>query len=203
MRAFAVVCVWITWGLLASTVQLWTVHTGLLGLLKFLLLHPLCLHLVFLRPFPPPLLLLLPFNGVSTCHRASLAAHECMCAHVRLFANPWTCSLPGSSVHEISQARILKWVAITSSRGSSWPRDRIHVSCISCIGHLGRISGKLSTRQCKRCRRHGFSPWRDGRKSPGGGNGNPLQYSCLGNPVDRGGWQAIVHKSQNSQTRTS
>ena len=29
--------------------------------------------------------------------------------------------------------------------------------------------------------------------SPGEGNGNPLQYSCLGNPVDRGAWQAIVH----------
>ena len=30
-------------------------------------------------------------------------------------------------------------------------------------------------------------------KSPGEGNGNPLQYSCLGNPMDRGAWQAIVH----------
>ena len=29
--------------------------------------------------------------------------------------------------------------------------------------------------------------------SPGEGNGNPLQYSCLGNPVDRGAWQATVH----------
>ena len=29
-------------------------------------------------------------------------------------------------------------------------------------------------------------------RSPGEGNGNPLQYSCLGNPMDRGGWQAIV-----------
>ena len=30
-------------------------------------------------------------------------------------------------------------------------------------------------------------------RSPGGGNGNPLQYSCLENPVDRGAWQATVH----------
>ena len=30
-------------------------------------------------------------------------------------------------------------------------------------------------------------------RSPGEGNGNPLQYSCLGNPMDRGAWQAIVH----------
>ena len=33
---------------------------------------------------------------------------------------------------------------------------------------------------------------RSGR-SPGEGNGNPLQYSCLGNPMDRGAWQAIGH----------
>ena len=31
-------------------------------------------------------------------------------------------------------------------------------------------------------------------KSPGGGNGNPLQYSCLGEPTDRAAWQARVHK---------
>ena len=30
-------------------------------------------------------------------------------------------------------------------------------------------------------------------RSPGEGNGSPLQYSCLGNPVDRGAWQAVVH----------
>ena len=43
-------------------------------------------------------------------------------------------SLPGSSVHAILQARILEWVAVSYSRGSSWPRDHIHVSCVSCIG---------------------------------------------------------------------
>jgi len=32
------------------------------------------------------------------------------------------------------------------------------------------------------------------RISPGEGNGNPLQYSCLRNPMDRGAWQAIVHR---------
>ena len=43
-------------------------------------------------------------------------------------------SLPGSSVHGILQARILEWVAMPSSRGSSQPRDWTHVSYISCIG---------------------------------------------------------------------
>ena len=44
------------------------------------------------------------------------------------------CCPPGSSVHGILQARILGWVAISSSRGSSWPRDWTQVSCISCTG---------------------------------------------------------------------
>ena len=48
-------------------------------------------------------------------------------------SNPMGCSPPSSSVHEIPQARILKWVAISFSRGSSRPRDWTHVSCVSCI----------------------------------------------------------------------
>ena len=42
--------------------------------------------------------------------------------------NPMDCSPPGSSVHVIFQTRILKWVALFSSRGHSQPRDRTHVS---------------------------------------------------------------------------
>ena len=41
------------------------------------------------------------------------------------------CSPPGSSVHGILQVRILEWVAIPSSKGSSWPRDRTWISCIA------------------------------------------------------------------------
>ena len=37
-------------------------------------------------------------------------------------------------------------------------------------------------------------------KSPGGGNGKPLQYSCLGNPLDRGAWWVTVHGVAKSQT---
>ena len=43
--------------------------------------------------------------------------------------NPMDCRLPGSSVHGISQARVLEWVAISFSRGSSWPRYSTIVSC--------------------------------------------------------------------------
>ena len=43
--------------------------------------------------------------------------------------NPIDCSPPGSSVYGILQARILDWIAVSFSRGSSWPRDRTHISC--------------------------------------------------------------------------
>ena len=46
-------------------------------------------------------------------------------------SDPVDCSPPGSSVHGILQARILEWVAIPFSRGSSWPRDWTQVSCIA------------------------------------------------------------------------
>ena len=47
--------------------------------------------------------------------------------------DPLDCSLPGSSVHGILQARILECVAISSSRGSSQPKDGTRVSWVSCI----------------------------------------------------------------------
>ena len=46
------------------------------------------------------------------------------------------CSFPGSSVHGIFQARILEWVAISFSRGSSWPRRQTHASCIGKVASL-------------------------------------------------------------------
>ena len=51
-------------------------------------------------------------------------------SHVWLFCDPMDCSLLGSSVYGISQARILEWIAISISRGSSQPRDRNRVSHI-------------------------------------------------------------------------
>ena len=56
------------------------------------------------------------------------------------FCNRMDCSLPGSSVHGILQARVLEWVAISFSRGSSQPRDQTHVSCTGrwiLVGHPG------------------------------------------------------------------
>ena len=48
--------------------------------------------------------------------------------------------------------------------------------------------------------RYGFNPWVG--KIPGVGNGNPLQYSCLGNPIDRGAWWATVHGVAKESDRT-
>ena len=39
-------------------------------------------------------------------------------------------------------------------------------------------------------------------RSAGEGNGNPLQYSCVGNPMDRGLWQVIVHRAANESDTT-
>ena len=59
-------------------------------------------------------------------------------------------------------------------------------------GFPGGTSSEEPTCQCRKHKRCGFNPW-SGR-SPGGGHGNPLQYSCLENPLGRGAWQATVHE---------
>ena len=50
-------------------------------------------------------------------------------SHVRLFATAWTVAYQASPIHGVFQARVLEWVSISFSRGSSWPRDRSQVSC--------------------------------------------------------------------------
>ena len=50
------------------------------------------------------------------------------------------------------------------------------------VGHVGSVSGLA--------------------RSPGGGNGSPLQYSCLGNPMDREAWQATVCGVANDSDKT-
>ena len=63
------------------------------------------------------------------------------------------------------------------------------------------LSGKEST--CNARATGGMSSIPGSGRSPGGGHGNPLQYSCLKNPMDRGAWQATVHGVPKSQTRLS
>ena len=71
--------------------------------------------------------------------------------------DPMDCSPPGSYVYRILQTRILEWVAISFSRGSSWPRDRTQVSHTA-----GRLFTNWATRQtqysldlgCSKCESH-------------------------------------------------
>ena len=67
------------------------------------------------------------------------------------FCDPMDCSLPGSSVHGIFQARILELVAVPFSRGYSQPRDRIQVSC-----RAGRFFTSWATRKAQMCIRRAF-----------------------------------------------
>ena len=93
--------------------------------LPFWSLPPLPLHL-----FLPPSLSFLPFffflsaTSILYCYCCCLVTKLCL-----TLCNPMDCSLPGSSVHEIFQARIPGWIGISFSRGSSQSRDRTCVSC--------------------------------------------------------------------------
>ena len=61
-----------------------------------------------------------------------------------------------------------------------------------------RCFGKGPDCQCRRPKRLGSDLWLE--RSPGGGDGNPLQYSCLENPMDSGAWPATVHRVTKSRT---
>ena len=81
------------------------------------------------------------FLSIAFVCRCCLVTKSCL-----TLCDPMDCSLPGSSSMEFPRQEHWEWIAISSSRGSSQPRDRIHVSCVSCIGrqtllplrHLGR-----------------------------------------------------------------
>ena len=74
---------------------------------------------------------------VCVCLRARAWSGTQLLSRTQLFAAPWASSLLGSSVHGIFQAGILEWVALSSSRRSSWRRDWTLISLVSCIGrHL-------------------------------------------------------------------
>ena len=90
---------------------------------------------------------------LSTEHVSSTILRSCDLVVVVLIAqscptlcDPMDCHPPGSSVHEIFQARILEWVAISFSRGSSQPRDRTWVSCTA-----GKFFTDWATRVLRSC----------------------------------------------------
>ena len=137
------------------------------------------------------------FRGKQDCdvdHVLCLVAQLCL-----MLCDPRDCSPPGSSVHGIYQARILEWVVMPFSRGSSQPRDR---TCVPVVPALQADSLPAEPQG---------KPVNSGAtgdavsipglgRSPGGGNGNSLQYSCLENPMDRGALWAMVHGATKSWT---
>ena len=72
------------------------------------------------------------------CVSVCVCVCVCVCVRARTkslqlclaLCDPMDCSLPGSSIHRILQARTLEWVAMPSSRGSSLPRDWTRISCV-------------------------------------------------------------------------
>ena len=82
------------------------------------------------EPLPTPVLVNL---CVCDCVCVCVGAHAQSLSRVQL-CNPMDCSPPGSSVHGILQAIILQWIAISSFRGSSLPRDWSFIFYVSCIG---------------------------------------------------------------------
>ena len=79
-----------------------------------------------LHPFCATITLVADQHLPRELKKESEVAQSCL-----TLCNPVDCSPPGSSVHGILQARILEWVAISFSRGSSWPRDRTQASHIA------------------------------------------------------------------------
>ena len=84
-------------------------------------------------------------------YRKCLYIFCCCCLVTKLgltLCDPIDCSLPDSSIHGISQARIQEWVVISFSRGSSWPRDGTQV-CSHCRQTLYHLSHQGSPRALK------------------------------------------------------
>ena len=104
---------------------------------------------------------------------------------------------PGSSVHGILQARILEWVAISFSSDKVWSEGRGLISRIW-ASQVALVVKKLPANAGDV--RTAGSILRS-RRSPGGGYGNSLKYSCLENPMDRGAWKATVYRVPKSQTQ--
>ena len=94
------------------------------------------------------------------------------------------------------------WNSLVHREGSV--SDRVPALVNTLPGHVGFPGGAVGKEpacQCSRGKRCRFNPWVG--KIPWEGNGNPLPYSCLGNPMDRGAWRAAVHRVAKSWTSPS
>ena len=99
---------------------------------------PVCFHSIILLFFYS-FFWTFVFSGMTLLFSVFLVTQVTKCPSL---VTPMDCSPSGSSVYEISQARILEWIAISFSRGSSWPRNWTQVSCI-----VGRFFTDWSMRE--------------------------------------------------------
>ena len=136
-------------------------------------------------------------------------------SHVRLFANPWMIANQAPPSMEFSRQEYLSGLpcpspgdlpnpginpgspALQADTLPSEPpgKPQFYAYLLNCTGIPMWVSGVEST--CHAGDLGSISGW---GRSPGGGNDNPLQFSCLGNPMDRGAWWATVHRVAESQT---
>ena len=138
------------------------------------------------------------------CKCISISNILCGAQSCLILCDPIDCSPLGSSAHGVFKTRLWEWVAISYTRGSSWPRDGICISCISCIGRWILCSFPSGSDGKESACNVGDPGSISGLgRSPGEGNGNPLQYSCLENPMNERAWRATVHGVTKSWTRLS
>ena len=116
-----------------------------------------------------------------------------------ILCNLKDCSLPDSPDHWISQARTVEWVAMSFSKESSQSIDQVCIFCISGRCFINSSAVKhLPAMQEETMNNEGDVGLIPGSgRSPGERNGKPLQYSCLGNPMDREARETTVLESQS------
>ena len=111
------------------------------------------------------------------------------------------CSLPGFFVHGILQARILEWVTVPSPGDLSNPGIEPKSPTLQAMKDKGKLEFLFRKESACSAGDPGSIP--GSGISPREGNGKPLQYPCLENPMDRGAWWAAVHGITKSQARLS
>ena len=119
-----------------------------------------------------------------------LSGKESACQYRRCGFNPWVRKIPWRKKWKPTPLFLPGKSHGQMSLVGYSPCGHRQLNTTELLTHTGGASGKESTCQCRRLKRCSSIPGLG--RSPGGGNGNPLHYSCLENPTDRGAWWATV-----------
>ena len=125
-------------------------------------------------------------------------------SRVRLFVTPWTVAHQAPLSVGFSRQEYWSGLLFPTPGESSWPRNWTGLSCIA-GGFFTNwtVREALTCSKVSSCNEGDLGSIPGSGRSPGEGNGNPLQYSCLENPMDRGARWATVHGVTKSRTRLS